>query len=184
MVAGREFQQLYAPLVIRGVQSGYFSVGLSTDFVVSAWSSSRSAVLGVTAALALATVIVGVMVVRRITRPLQDLVETAEAVTAGDLERRSTVSDPNELGRLALAFNQMTEHLLRLYVTSRELNRTIDVDRALTVASEAAAAFVPGTEAIALLETPEGFGYRTRPAAHESLRSLPNQALELPASPH
>ncbi len=178
MVAGRAFQQLYAPLVIRGVQSGYFSVGLSTDFVVSAWSSSRSAVLGVTAALALATVIVGVLVARRITRPLQNLVETAEAVTAGDLERRSTVSEPNELGRLALAFNQMTEHLLRLYVTSRELNRTIDVDQVLTVASEAAAAFVPGTEALALLETREGFGYRTRPAAPESLRSLPNQALE------
>jgi len=178
MVTGREFQQLYAPLVIRGVQSGYFSVGLSTDFVVSAWSSSRSAVLGITAALALATVIVGVMVARRITRPLENLVQTAEAVTAGDLERRSTVTEPNELGRLALAFNQMTEHLLRLYVTSRELNRTIDVEQVLTVASEAAAAFVPGTEAIALLETREGFGYRTRPAAHERLRSLPTQALE------
>ncbi len=178
MVAGREFQQLYAPLVIRGVQSGYFSVGLSTDFVVSAWSSSRSAVLGVTAALALATVIVGVMVARRITRPLENLVETAEAVTAGDLERRSTVTEPNELGRLAQAFNQMTEHLLRLYVASRELNRTIDIDQVLTVASEAAAAFVPDTEAVALLETREGFGYRIRPEVPDHLRSLPQQALE------
>ncbi len=178
MVGGREFQQLYAPLVIRGVQSGYFSVGLSTDFVVSAWSSSRSAVLGVTAALALATVIVGIMVARRITRPLENLVETAEAVTAGDLERRSTVTEPNELGRLAQAFNQMTEHLLRLYVASRELNRTIDIDQVLTVASEAAAAFVPDTEAVALLETREGFGYRIRPEAPDHLRSLPQQALE------
>ncbi|MCS6880155.1 MAG: ATP-binding protein [Oscillochloridaceae bacterium] len=177
MVAGREFQQLYAPLMIRGVQSGYFSVGLSTDFVVSAWSSSRSAVLGITAALALATVIVGVVVARRITRPLHNLVETAEAVTAGDLERRSTVTEPNELGRLALAFNQMTEHLLRLYVTSRELNRTIDIDQVLTVASEAADAFVPGTEAIALLATREGFGYRARPAAPDNLRALSRQLI-------
>src|SRR5690606_13336589 len=34
-VAGQEHQLVYAPLLIRGVQSGYFSVGLPTDFVVS-----------------------------------------------------------------------------------------------------------------------------------------------------
>lgn len=170
-LAGREFQLVYAPLLIRGVQSGYFSVGLSTDFVVSAWSSSRSAVLGITAALAMATVVVGVVVARRITRPLENLVETAEAVTAGDLQRRSQVVASNELGKLSQAFNQMTEHLLRLYVASRELNRTIEIDQVLAVTTEAASAFVPGTEAIALLEGADGFVYRTRPDAPEQLHA-------------
>ncbi len=164
-LAGRDFQLVYAPLLIRGVQSGYFAVGLSTDFVVSAWSSSRSAVIGITTVLALATVVVGVVVARRITRPLENLVETAEAVTAGDLQRRSSVVASNELGRLAQAFNQMTEHLLRLYVASRELNRTIEVDQVLAVASAAASQFVPDTEALALLETVDGFIVRARPAA-------------------
>ena len=168
-LAGRDFQLVYAPLLIRGVQSGYFAVGLSTDFVVSAWSSSRSAVIGITTALALATVVVGVVVARRITRPLENLVETAEAVTAGDLQRRSSVVASNELGRLAQAFNQMTEHLLRLYVASRELNRTIEVDQVLAVASAAASQFVPDTEALALLETVDGFILRARPAAPEYL---------------
>lgn len=164
-VSEREFQLVYAPLLIRGIQSGYFAVGLSTDFVVSAWSASRSAVLGITAGLALVAVFVGYSVARRITRPLNNLVEAAEAVTSGHLERRSSVQEQNELGRLSSAFNQMTEHLLRLYTASRELNRTIEVEHVLTVATEAASAFVPGTEALALLERDDGFAYRLRSGA-------------------
>lgn len=168
-IADREFQLVYAPLLIRGVQSGYFAVGLSTDFVISAWSASRTAVIGVTMALALASVLVGWQVARRITRPLNNLVETAEAVTSGDLARRSEVVDHNELGKLSLAFNQMTEHLLRLYTASRELNRTIEVDQVLSVATQAAASFVPGSEAVALLGDGDHFGYHTRPGAPEAL---------------
>lgn len=167
-ISDREFQLVYAPLLIRGVQSGYFAVGLSTDFVISAWSASRSAVIGVTAALALASVLVGWSVARRITRPLNNLVETAEAVTSGDLARRSEVHDRNELGKLALAFNHMTEHLMRLYSASRELNRTIEVDQVVGVATEAAASFVPGAEAVAVLRDGEGFSYHSNPEASAS----------------
>jgi signal transduction histidine kinase/HAMP domain-containing protein len=169
-VASREYQLVYAPLLIRGVQSGYFNVGLPTDFVVSAWSDTRWAVIGVTAALALASVVVGLSVARRIGNPLNNLVQTAEAVTAGNLEARSEVTEQNELGMLSVAFNSMTEHLLRLYTTSRELNRTIEVEDVLSVASEASSSFVPGTEAIALLEGDEGFGYHTRRNAPEALQ--------------
>ncbi|NTU78332.1 MAG: HAMP domain-containing protein [Chloroflexales bacterium] len=177
-IADRQYQFVYAPLLIRGVQSGYFSVGLSTDFVISAWSASRSAVLGITAALALTSVIVGWQVARRITRPLSNLVETAEAVTSGDLKRRSAVVNQNELGKLSVAFNQMTEHLLRLYTASRELNRTIEVAQVLTVATQAASSFVPGTEAVALLEDPEGFRYYSRPG---SAVQLPETEVSLAA---
>lgn len=169
-IAGREFQLVYAPLLIRGVQSGYFHIGLPTDFVVSAWSDTRWAVIGITAALACATVVVGINVARRIGRPLDNLVQTAEAVAAGNLGARSTVEEQNELGKLSDAFNTMTEHLLRLYTASRELNRTIEVDDVLSVASETASSFVPGTEAIALLEGDEGFTQHVRPGAPPALQ--------------
>lgn len=169
-IASREFQLVYAPLLIRGVQSGYFHIGLPTDFVVSAWSDSRWAVIGITATLALASVLVGLNVAQRIGRPLENLVQTAEAVSSGDLEARSSVEEQNELGTLSHAFNSMTEHLLRLYNTSRELNRTIEVDDVLAVASEAAAAFAPGTEALALISDVEGPVLYTRPDAPTALR--------------
>lgn len=172
LYSGREYQVVFAPLLIRGVQSGYFSIGLSRDFVVSAWSSSRNGVLAVTVALALLSVYVGTAVARRITRPLGDLVDTAEAVTAGNLERRSSVQQENELGKLSHAFNQMTEHLLRLYTVSRELNRTIEIDRVLAVATESSAAFVPGTEAAALLEMDGAYRLLVSNDSSETLRAL------------
>lgn len=180
-IGDRQYQIVYAPLLIRGLQSGYFAVGLSTDFVTSAWSASRTAVIGITAALALMSVFVGWHVARRITRPLTNLVQAAEAVTSGDLAHRSVVVEPNELGRLSSAFNQMTEHLLRLYTASRELNRTIEVTQVLQVASEAASAFVPDTEAIALINEGDGLALRTRAAAPPAF-ALTAQALspELP----
>ncbi len=160
-LSDREYQFVYAPLLIRGVQSGYFSVSLSRDFVLSAWASSRNVVIGITAALALSSVVVGYGVARRITRPLDDLVATAEAVTAGDLARRSNVAEreTNELGQLSLAFNQMTAHLLQLYTASRELNTTIESPSILDVATNTAAAFVADTVALALLEDLEGFRF-------------------------
>lgn len=177
-LAEREYQVVYAPLLIRGVQSGYFSIGLSRDFVITAWSSSRNAVIGVTALLAVMSVVVGYRVARGITRPLNDLVQTAEAVSAGDLQRRSAVRDANELGTLASAFNQMTEHLLRLYTVSRELNRTIEIDEVLAVASEAAAAFTPGAEAVALLAVGEVYAYRVRPGVGQPLAGLAGRTVE------
>jgi signal transduction histidine kinase len=171
-IAAREYQLVYAPLLIRGVQSGYFQVGLPRDFVVSAWSDSRWAVIGITGALALTSVLVGLRVAQRIGRPLSDLVETAEAVTAGDLAARSAVREQNELGTLSQAFNSMTEHLLRLYSTSRELNRTIEADEVLAVVSGAAAQFAPGAEAVAVLAGEEGLVYHTSPAAPAELKAL------------
>src|SRR5690606_13302648 len=57
----------------------------------------------------------GVYIARQITRPLQELVDTAQAVTAGDLERRSQVTVQDEVGVLSESFNNMTAHLLNLY---------------------------------------------------------------------
>jgi len=160
-----EYQLVYAPLLIRGAQNGYFGVGLSRDFVLSAWASSRNAVVGVTAVLALAAVLVGYWVARRITRPLDELVAVAEAVSAGDLDRRSTVAEENELGRLALAFNQMTAHLLHLYQISRQLNRELRVETILQIATVSASDLQPQMEAIAIVATPDGWRFRLRPAA-------------------
>jgi signal transduction histidine kinase/HAMP domain-containing protein len=179
IVADREYQFVYAPLLIRGVQSGFFSVSLSRDFVLSAWASSRNVVIGITVLLALSSVVVGYGVARQITRPLDDLVTTAEAVTAGDLARRSTVAERenNELGQLSVAFNQMTAHLLQLYTASRELNSTIESQGVLHVATTAAAAFVPNTIALALLEDADGFRFNVPRDHATNLNELSQQRL-------
>jgi class 3 adenylate cyclase len=51
----------------------------------------------------------GFLLVRRITRPIKDLHDGAERVTAGRIETTVPVQGRDELGQLAHAFNQMTE---------------------------------------------------------------------------
>lgn len=171
-VNAREYQFLYGPLIIRGTQVGYFSIGLSRDYVTAPWADSRNAVIAVTLILAIGAIIVGYRVAQQITYPLRDLVETAEAVTHGDLDRRSRVTERNEFGTLANAFNQMTEHILRLYTTSCDLNGALEVRQVLDVASRAADAFIPGTEAVALLENSNGWSYHVSTEAVDAVSQL------------
>ena len=114
-VNNRQYQFAYLPLRIRGELVGLLSVALSSDYVTGPWASAGIPLMLLTAVLVLAIVGLGVFVARQITRPLQDLVATAQAVTKGDLNRRSSVRARDEVGMLSNSFNEMTEHLVDLY---------------------------------------------------------------------
>lgn len=64
-----------------------------------------------TIAAGLLAVVVGVVVARRIVRPIEELTSTVEAIEGGDLSRRAEIKNKGETGRLARAFNSMTERL-------------------------------------------------------------------------
>lgn len=156
----REYEFLYAPLIIRDKQVGYYSVALSTSFLFESASLNAWFIGGAAFALAFFIILGGGWVAQQITKPLDELVATAEAVSSGQLDRRSTsVSVGHEIGTLAVAFNQMTEHLLQLYQTSQNLNTAIDIDHVLQIATTAANDIVPDTHAIALIEEPEQIRY-------------------------
>lgn len=178
----RDFQFLYAPLIIRDTQVGYFSVGLSQDYVTGPWADSRNAVIAITLLLAVGAVFVGYHVARQITSPLDDLVRTARSVTLGQLDRRSNVSEHNEFGTLAQAFNQMMEHLLHLYTTSRDLNNSLEIQQVLDVAAASACAFVPGTETLALLKDESDWFSHVRSEAPPPLCQLHQQRFSLNAT--
>jgi signal transduction histidine kinase len=59
----------------------------------------------------LAAVGLGFVAVRRIVRPIEEIAETAKAISAGDLSRRVVVKSRDEMGVLAGAFNSMTLQL-------------------------------------------------------------------------
>jgi two-component system OmpR family sensor kinase len=59
--------------------------------------------------------------VRQSMRPVDEMVETAEAIAAGDLTRRVPELDPDtELGRLGLSLNEMLAHLEEAVETERD----------------------------------------------------------------
>lgn len=104
------------------------------------------------------------------TRPLVELADAAGRVAGGDLDTRIPVRSRDEVGRLAAAFNEMTDKLqshIRALVSSRDqlrrnlarlgdtLSSTHDLDRILGVILEAAMATTNATAGAVLLVSPD-----------------------------
>jgi signal transduction histidine kinase len=72
----------------------------------------------------LASVFLGVLLARSLTRPLRELTEATEKVAKGDLEQQVPIRSKDELGELAASFNQMSSDLAQ----SRDLRRQMTAD--------------------------------------------------------
>lgn len=74
-------------------------------------------------AVALVALLLAWLSGRRITRPIQALTQTAQAVREGDLSARARVVGEDEVGQLGETFNEMTTSLLRMTNDLREAAR-------------------------------------------------------------
>ncbi len=106
-------------------QAGVVRVGMSERFISSevGWLTQRLAVgtavvaaLGVLAALFLTAVL---------TQPIREMAGLANAVQKQDFGKRAVVRAGDELGRLAIAFNEMAEALGRKEKARQELLRQL-----------------------------------------------------------
>jgi class 3 adenylate cyclase len=88
---------------------------LDVDYSVTVYrarlAAVRNTIVGASLLGALAALILGVIVARRIAGPITALTETAARVQAGDLSAALPVRSRDEVGRLTRAFNEMTEGL-------------------------------------------------------------------------
>lgn len=110
-IGDRAYRVAMGPLQVGSDSLAVFSVALPTDFIFTASRTSRDTYLGIIALAAVAVILVGYVIARRITRPVQQLVRASQAVAEGDLARRTGVQSNDEIGVLAETFDQMTERL-------------------------------------------------------------------------
>ncbi len=176
----REYQFAYSPLQIRRATNGYFSVGLSRQFITDSWASQRLPLVGLALLLVLAVVSVGFVVSRHITTSLGSLVHTARAVSRGELGERSSVTSRDELGVVAASFNHMTERLLHLYQTSRELSAQTETSAILAQTTVALQRLIPINDVVALLRDGDAWSCHVaaestalQPLRHVSIASSP-----------
>jgi two-component system, NtrC family, sensor kinase len=114
------------PRLIGQGRAGYLMVSSYQQSWVAFQQSQRSLFLSSLAGLALSAVIVW-LVVRRVTEPLRQLRDSAEAVGRGDFSRRIDIPSNDELGELAAVFNQMTGNLQK---SLAQLEKTVEILRA------------------------------------------------------
>ena len=94
---------------------------------VQAYSVVRTiTVVAILIGLSLA-VVIGVLLVRAITRPLNDAVRVAGGVAAGDLTQRIEVASQDETGQLMQAMKEMNESLARIVGQVRDGTEAIGV---------------------------------------------------------
>lgn len=90
--------------------------------------------------IGLAAVLLGAafiwFLVSRVTRPLLELRDTAEAVGRGDFSRRVPVRSGDEIGKLAGAFNQMTGNIQQSRAQLEQTVETLKTTQAQLVQSE------------------------------------------------
>jgi len=97
--------------IMRGGRFGYLGVGLPADRVVDNVLTLRIVFLLVFVGTALVVLVVGGLLARRISQPLERLVSSMRMVAAGDLSYRTPAGPADEIGYLTISFNEMAASL-------------------------------------------------------------------------
>jgi two-component system phosphate regulon sensor histidine kinase PhoR len=108
----REYMMYAAvPVLNQGQKIGVARVALPLTMIES---SVNSEVLTIITAVVIATILfilIAALIARMITRPLRQITKAAAGITAGNLGQQIEIRTNDEIGRLAHAFNEMSQNL-------------------------------------------------------------------------
>lgn len=90
---------------------GAIGVGMSTATLEAKTTAIRNQGIAIAIGAIIIGIIFAIILSRFITRPLDELVETTQQMTSGDMSVRTTVRGRNEIGTLATSFNQLASQL-------------------------------------------------------------------------
>ena len=96
---------------MRGTTLGYIGVAATATDLTNSLNAIRLVLVALFGAIALGTILIGLALADRITRPIDRLVASMAMVSAGDYSRRVQVESVDEIGYLAKSFNEMTAAL-------------------------------------------------------------------------
>ncbi len=110
--------------------AGMLQIGVADEMVTEELTTVTQSVLWSLALCATIGVGLALLLTHILTRPIHHLVQAANRIREGDFETRAEVFSSDEIGRLAVAFNQMTEglHRYRRRVQEKEKARLFLVE--------------------------------------------------------
>jgi putative nucleotidyltransferase with HDIG domain len=115
----RSYRLLVNDWTMRGAPLGYLAVAVAADDVSASLIAIRLVLVALFGAIAIGTILIGLALADRITRPIDQLVASMRLVSAGDYSHRVTIRSPDEIGYLARTFNEMSA-ALELQIRERE----------------------------------------------------------------
>ncbi len=125
-VAGIEYREIIGPWEVRGGQDlGLVGVSLAETFLVRPSQQTQIQIYVLATLGLLLIIIVGMMLARRITQPLSQVVTAASEVSQGKWDVSVEPKGDDELAVLAHTFNYMISHLKEGEIYRDLLGRTI-----------------------------------------------------------
>lgn len=128
---GRGYSLARGPLQVGNDRIGVFAVVLPLEYVIQPSSASRNLYVLLYTLAMIGVVVIGYGISRLIINPLSSLVRTSQAISQGDLSRRTGIRSADEIGILASSFDEMTAKLQqrtieleRMYQVLEQMDRT------------------------------------------------------------
>jgi two-component system phosphate regulon sensor histidine kinase PhoR len=131
---GKKMMYVALPMESQGGIAGVVRTAVSVSNIDSEIRSVQKNIVAALVVTVLAAAGMGLLVSRRITRPLEEMRAGARAFATGDLTRRLAVPDTEELSLLATTMNQMAGRLDEK-IQSAE-NRTMELEAVLSSMEE------------------------------------------------
>jgi len=110
---GEKMWDISAPVFVKGKHWGGFRIGFSMEKTEKKIAELKMQITGAMLLMLIATSITIYLIVRRYTKPLLRLTETARRIADGNLDEEVPVESSDEIGKLAEAFNKMTTVIVK-----------------------------------------------------------------------
>lgn len=108
---GQQYILAFGDWRLRSQSVGLFSVALPSNFIFTTAATSRNLFSLIFALTIVGVFTIGLFIARSIINPLNRLVQTALAVSQGNLEQHTGIQSNDEIGKLAQSFDMMTAKL-------------------------------------------------------------------------
>ena len=131
--------ELVSPWTSRGTTLGYVGTIASSAGLLQDTGQLRLIMAVLFLGGVFLTLLIGIWLARRITRPVQRLVDATRLVSAGDLDHQAPITTHDEIGELTESFNQMTRSLKEKSATLKTTMSQLQDTYLMTIEALAAA---------------------------------------------
>jgi len=115
----------FVPIRVDELTAGHTAITLSGNAIETAKQEARQTILTATLIMSLIAIVVSFWVSRRLSQPIHDLLEAADAMRSGNLEFRVSDRRNDELGQLVDAYHNMASGLLEKNQVEKVLSRFV-----------------------------------------------------------
>lgn len=115
----------FSPVRINELTAGHAAISLSRAPIDAARKEARQTIVTVTLIMSLIAIVVAFLVSRRLSRPIHELLEAANALRGGNLEFRLAERRNDEIGQLVEAYHNMASGLLEKNQVEKVLSRFV-----------------------------------------------------------